>query len=85
VFEEYTTEQHTSAVRLFLSEKGFNAKDIYKEMFPVYGGKCLSRKAVHNRVEKFSQRCSKVADDSRPKRHVKTAIEATVQRVVELI
>jgi hypothetical protein len=29
-------------------------------MFPVYGGKCLSRKAVHNWVEKFSQR---LADD----------------------
>jgi hypothetical protein len=26
-----------------------NAKDIYKEMFPVYGGKCLSRKAVQRR------------------------------------
>jgi hypothetical protein len=24
-------------------------------MFPVCGGKCLSRKAVHNRIEKFSQ------------------------------
>jgi hypothetical protein len=35
-------------------------KDIHKEMFPVYGGKCLSRKAVHNWVEKFSQR---FADD----------------------
>jgi hypothetical protein len=32
-------------------------------MFPVYGGKCLSRKAVHDWVEKFSQGCSKVADD----------------------
>jgi hypothetical protein len=32
--------------------KGLNAKDIHKEMFPVYGGKCLSRKAVHNWVEK---------------------------------
>jgi myo-inositol catabolism protein IolC len=32
-------------------------------MFPVYGGKCLSRKAVHNWVEKFSQGRSKFADD----------------------
>jgi hypothetical protein len=32
-------------------------------MFPVYDGKCLSRKAVHNWVEKFSQGHSKVADD----------------------
>jgi hypothetical protein len=34
--------------------------------FPVYGGKCLSRKAVHNWVEKFSQGRSKIADDARP-------------------
>jgi hypothetical protein len=46
--------------------KGLNAKDIYKEMFPVYGGKCLSRKAVYRWVEKFSQGRSKVAVDARP-------------------
>jgi hypothetical protein len=40
--------------------------DIHKEMFPVYGGKCLLRKAVHNWVEKFSLGRSKVADDARP-------------------
>jgi hypothetical protein len=32
--------------------KWFNAKDIHKEMFPVYDGKCFSGKAVHNWVEK---------------------------------
>jgi hypothetical protein len=37
-----------------------------KEMFPVYGGKCLSRKAVQNLVEKFSHGRSKVTDDARP-------------------
>jgi hypothetical protein len=35
-------------------------------MLPVYHGKCLSSKAVHNWVEKFSQRSSKVADDASP-------------------
>jgi hypothetical protein len=35
-------------------------------MFPVYGGKCLSPKAVHSWVEKFSQGRSKFADDARP-------------------
>jgi hypothetical protein len=34
-------------------------------MFPVYGGKCLSRKSFHNWVEKFSEGRSKVADDAR--------------------
>jgi hypothetical protein len=38
----------------FLWAKGPNAKDIHKETFPVYGGKCLSRKAVHNWVANVS-------------------------------
>jgi hypothetical protein len=44
--------------------KELNAKDIHKEMFPVYGQKCLSCKAVHTLAKKFSQGCSKVADDA---------------------
>jgi hypothetical protein len=35
-------------------------------MFLVYGGKCLSLKAVRNWVEKYSQGRWKVADDARP-------------------
>jgi hypothetical protein len=34
-------------VRFFWA-KGLNANDIHNEMFPVYGGKCLLRKAAHN-------------------------------------
>jgi hypothetical protein len=45
--------------------KGLHAKDIRKEIFPVYGWKCLSRKAVPNWVEKFSKGRSKFADDTR--------------------
>jgi hypothetical protein len=47
VLEVYTTKDKRYVVR-FLWAKGLNASCIYKEMFPVYGGKCLSRKAVHN-------------------------------------
>jgi hypothetical protein len=47
VLEEYTTEEQSFVVGL-LWAKGLNSKDIYKEIFPVYGEKCLSRKAVHN-------------------------------------
>jgi hypothetical protein len=54
-------------------------------MFPVYGQKCLSCKVVHNWVEKFSQRYSKVTDDAQPGHPVEFATEATVQRVEELI
>jgi hypothetical protein len=55
VLEECTTEDQRSVVRLLWS-KGLNAKDIHKEMFPVYGGKCLSRKAVHIWVKEFLSR-----------------------------
>jgi hypothetical protein len=40
--------------------KGFNAKDITKEMFPVYSGRCFSCQAGHNWVEKCDKR---FADD----------------------
>jgi hypothetical protein len=46
--------------------KGLNAKDIHKEIFIVYGEKCLSRKEIDNWAEKFCQGRSKVADDARP-------------------
>jgi hypothetical protein len=44
--EEYTMEEQRSVVRFFLMGKS-TAKNIRKEMFPVYSGKCLSRKAIH--------------------------------------
>jgi hypothetical protein len=53
VLEECTTEEQRSVVR-FLWVKGLNAEDIHKEMFHVYGGKSLSRKAVHNWTANFS-------------------------------
>jgi hypothetical protein len=59
--------------------KGFNAKNIHKDIFPVYGGKCLSRKAVHNWVEKFSQGLSKVTNDARPGAEV---AKTTVKRLL---
>jgi hypothetical protein len=52
VLEECITEEQRS-VMSFLWAKGLNAKDIHKEIFLVYGGKCLSRKAVHYWFKKF--------------------------------
>jgi hypothetical protein len=46
VLMECSTEEQCSLAR-FLWEKGLTAKDIHKETFPVYGGKCLLLKAVH--------------------------------------
>jgi hypothetical protein len=51
---EYITEEQRSVVR-FLWVKGLNAKDIYKEIFPLYDGKCLSGKAVDNWVADVPQ------------------------------
>jgi hypothetical protein len=48
----------------FLRSTGLNAKHIHKEMFPVYGAKCLLPKEVDNRIEKFSQGHLKVTDDA---------------------
>jgi hypothetical protein len=53
VLEECITEKQRSVVRL-LWTKGLNAKNIKKEMFRVYGGKCLSSKAVHSCVANVS-------------------------------
>jgi hypothetical protein len=39
---------------VLLWAKGLNAKDIHEELFPVYGGKCVSRKAAHNWVANVS-------------------------------
>jgi hypothetical protein len=51
--EEYTAEDQRSVVRI-LWVKGLTAKDIHQEMFHLCGGKCLSRKAVHNWVANVS-------------------------------
>jgi hypothetical protein len=63
VHEGCTTEEQRSAVRL-LWVKGFSAKDIHKEMFPLYGGKCLLHKVAHNQLDKLPQGRLKVADDA---------------------
>jgi hypothetical protein len=51
VFEECVTEENRCG---FMWTKGLTAKDIHGEMFHVYGGKCLSRKAVHDWVANVS-------------------------------
>jgi hypothetical protein len=70
---------------IFLWAKGLYAKDIHKEIFPVYGGKCLSHTAAHNWVKEFSQGHSKITDDAGPGLPVEIATEATVQKVEQLI
>jgi hypothetical protein len=63
------TEEQRSVVH-FLWAKGLNAKVIHKEMFPIYGRKCLSCKAVHNWMANVSlmtrlkPRCGSGGDNS---------------------
>jgi hypothetical protein len=79
VLESVLPDNSVLSFFFFFWAKGVIAKDIHKEMFLVYGGKCSSHKAVHNLVEKFSQGRSKVADDARPDAEV---AETTVKRLV---
>jgi hypothetical protein len=46
----------------FLWAKGTAAKGIHKEMLPMFGEHCLSRQAVHNWVQKFSEGRTSVED-----------------------
>ena len=59
-----TVIEHRGVVR-FLWAKGMSAKDIHKEMLPMYGEHCLSRQAVHNLVQKFSKGRTSIEDEHR--------------------
>jgi hypothetical protein len=54
VLKEYTTEEQRSIVP-FSWAKRLNSNDIYKVIYPVYRVKCLSRKVIHNWVQKSSK------------------------------
>jgi hypothetical protein len=75
VLEECSTKEQRSVV--FLWAKGPNAKDIHKEIFPVYGWKCLSRKTIHTWAEKRAER---FADDEVAATAVKTLLYCRFRR-----
>jgi hypothetical protein len=52
MLEECITKEQRSFMH-FVWAKGLNAKDNHKEMFPLYGEKCLSHKAIHDCVKKL--------------------------------
>jgi hypothetical protein len=80
VLEECTAEE--KRFLRFLWSKGLNGNDIHKGMFPNYRWKWFSRKAVHNRVKKFSQGRLKVADGPRP---VAELTETTQKIVLQVL
>jgi len=69
----------------FVGKKKMEAKDIHKEMLPMYGEHCLSRQAVHNWVQKFSEGRTSIEDEHRAGRPVEIATPETLQRVEDII
>ena len=65
-----TTIEQRGVVR-FLWAKGMAAKDVHKEMLPMYGEHCLSRHAVHNWAQKFSEGRRSIEDEHPVGRPVK--------------
>jgi hypothetical protein len=63
-----------SILLCLLWAKGPNAKDIHKEMFPVYGGKCCRIKGFTTGLRNSLKDVRKVADDARPGVEVAEAI-----------
>ena len=59
----FTKIEQRGVVR-FLWAKNIEAKDIHKEMLPMYGEHCLSRQAVHNWVQKFSEGRTSIEDEN---------------------
>jgi len=59
-----TTIEQRGVVR-FLWAKNMEAKDIHKEMLPMCGEHCLSRQAVHNWAQKFSEGRTSIEDEHR--------------------
>jgi len=78
-----TIEQR--GIVLFLWAKKMEAKDIHKEMLPMYGEHSLSRQAVHNWVQKFSEGRTSTEDEHRARRPVEIATPERLQRVEDII
>jgi len=57
----------------FLWAKKMEAKDIHKEMLPMYGEHCLPHQAVHNWVQKFSEGRTSIEDEHRAGQPVEIA------------
>jgi len=79
-----TTIEQRGVVR-FLWAKKMEAKDIHKEMQPIYSEHCLSRQAVHNWVQKFSEGRTSIEDELRADQLVEIAMPETLQRIEDII
>ena len=66
-----TIKQHGAR---FLWAKDTAAKNIHKEMLPMYGEHCLLRQTVHNWVQKFSEGRTSIEDEHRVCRPVEISM-----------
>jgi hypothetical protein len=57
----------------FLWAKNLEAKDIHKEVLPMHSEHCLSRQAINNWVQRFSEGWTSIEDEHRASRPVPTA------------
>jgi len=80
-----TTIEQRGVVRFFVGKKRKEAKDNHKEMLPMCGEHCLSRQAVHNWVQKFSEGRTTIEDEHRAGRPVEIATPETLQCVEDII
>ena len=62
-----TTIEQRGVMRFFFGggAKEMAAKDIHKEVLPMYAEHCLSRQAVPNWVQKFSEGRTTIEDERR--------------------
>ena len=56
------------------------AKDIHKEMLPMYGEHCLSRQAIHNWVQKFLEGRTSIEDEHRSGQPVEISMLETFRQ-----
>ena len=70
---------------VFFVGKNMEATDIHKEMLPMYGEHCLSRQAIHNWVQKFSEGWTSIEDEHRAGRPVEIATPEMLQCVEDII
>ena len=80
-----TTIEQRGVVRFLWAKNMDAAKDIHKEMLPMYGEHCLSRQAVHNWVQKFSEGRTSIEDEHRAGRPVEIATLEMLQRFKDII
>jgi hypothetical protein len=82
--ENYTGEGQHSVISVLWSE-GVKTREIHRRMIQQYGGSCLSKRKVYQRVERFQEGRTSVADEHRSGHPCTAASDVNVAHVDELI